>query len=150
MPPLGKEMSKNRVEKEVSFSWKSCVWSWSTSSLLAPGQGYHLQWHHRDGRSPKPHLCQSLGGAVGVVGVEGDEMLAHSLESSFPVWSPAADLHVSRTRSRGREHAAEPAPTPFGPCSIQIWKKGLIVFNNMLSNTPYTPHYHQHHPPLLD
>lgn len=54
----------------------------------------------------------------------------------LPLWSPAADLYVSKTRSRGTENTPLSLylhPQPLFPPNL---KKGLIVFNNMLSNRP--------------
>lgn len=128
-------LKRNKIKKFPFYESPECL---EVSCLLSPrpGPGYHLQWHQREGR-PHPISARPRDGRERLAVDRGGSAAGPVSQVQLPLWSPAADLHVSKTRSRGREHAAEPVSPPFNPCSLQTWKKGLIVFNNMLSNPPY-------------
>lgn len=117
---------------------KSCVFGAELPPLSSP-RGRLSSPVTPEGGQTLPHLCRACWCKGWEAVVDGGGSAAGPVSQvQLRLWSPATDLHVSQTRNRGREHAAEPVSPPFSPCSLQIWKKGLIVFNNMLSNPPIT------------
>lgn len=121
-------VKKHEGLKEISWK-RSSSERVELSCLLSPcpGARYHFHWHQREGR-PQPCLCWAGEGFRCWPGLSG------------PAFVFGRRLLTSTPPKQGA--AAENMPlslvsTPLGPCSLQIWKKGLIVFNNMLS---YTPH----------
>lgn len=112
---------------------KSCVFGAELPPLSSPRGRLSSPVTPEAGQTP-PHLCRACWckGMRGGGGWGGSAAGPVS-QVQLPLWSPAADLHVSQTRTR--RWACIPSLQPLFPPNM---KKGLIVFNNMLSNPPIT------------
>lgn len=138
MPPLGKEtwwFKRNEIKKSPPFMRVLSVWSWAACSPLAPGQAI-ISSDTRGRPDPTPPLT----GPRGWKGWEGLAVLqAQSLRSSFLFdHRPPTSMSPKQGAGAGgtRRWACIPSLQPLFPPNM---KKGLIVFNNMLSNLPPPP-----------
>lgn len=105
------------------------AWSWAASSLLAPGQAI-ISSDTKGRADPTPPLSGQGGG---IEGMRCWPSLSGPASSLITGCRPPC-LQNKEPWSRACRWACIHSLRPLFPSNM---KKGLIVFNNMLSNTPH-------------